>query len=68
MSISSLGISRLYWVAKWQPGLLQQLKALDPHLVGAEGVAPGDDAGAGIVVVGLLSPLGDLVIGLSGDL
>ncbi len=49
-------------------GLLQIGQAVDPHLGGAEGVAPGDDAGAGIVIVGLLHHVGDLLVGLGGHL
>ena len=49
-------------------GLLEAGKAVDPHLGGGEGVAPGDDTGAGIVVVGLLDHVGDLLVALGGDL
>ena len=33
-------------------GLLQLLQALDPHLSGGEGVHPGDDTHALLIVVG----------------
>ena len=49
-------------------GLLQQIKAVDPHLAGGEGVAPGDDAAALLVVVGVLHHLGDLGVRLHGGL
>ena len=47
--------------------LLQVGKAVDPHL-GAEGMAPGDDAGTGIVVVCFLDDLRNLGIGHCSDL
>ena len=47
-------------------GLLQIGKAVDPHLRGAEGMAPGDDTGTGIVVVCLFHDLSDLAIGHRG--
>ena len=31
-------------------------------------MAPGDDSGAGVVVIGLFADLGDFLIGLGGDL
>ena len=49
-------------------GLLQIHKAVDPHLGGREGVAPGDDTGAGIVVIGLLHNVRNLGIGHGRDL
>ena len=49
-------------------GLLQQAEAVNPHLAGGEGVAPGDDAAAVLVVVGVLHHLGDLRVGLDGGL
>ena len=49
-------------------GLLQGSEAVDPHLAGREGVAPGDDAGALVPVIGLLDHIGDLLVGLGGHL
>ena len=49
-------------------GLLQVHKAVDPHLGGAEGVAPGDDARAGRLIVGLAHHVGDLLLRLGGHL
>ena len=49
-------------------GLLQVGEAVDPHLARGEGVAPGDDAGALLVVVRLADDVGDLLVGLRGDL
>ena len=48
-------------------GLLQVGKAVDPHFAGAEGVAPGDDARAVLVIVGLAHHVGDLGVGLGGN-
>ena len=53
---------------KMAVGLLEIHKAVDPHLGGREGVAPGDDAAALVVVVGLLDYIGNLLVGLGGDL
>ena len=53
---------------KMAPGLLQAGKAVDPHLRGAEGVAPGHDTGAGGVVVCLAHHVGNFLVGLGGDL
>ena len=39
---------------KVAPGLLQKLQAVDPHFGRRKRVAPGDDAGAAVVRVGLL--------------
>ena len=49
-------------------GLLQQIKAVDPHFARGEGVAPGHNAQAVIVMVGILHDLGDLCIGFHGCL
>ena len=48
--------------------LLQIDKAVDPHLGGAERVAPGDDARAGGIVVGFAHNVGDFLVGLGRHL
>lgn len=53
---------------KMAVGLLQIHKAVDPHLAGTEGVAPGDDARTAGVVVGLAHHVGNLLVGLGRDL
>ena len=45
-------------------GFLKVDETIDPHLAGREGVAPGDDSGAGIVIVGLSDHAGNLLVGL----
>ena len=51
-----------------QEGLLQGLEALDPHLGGGEGVHPGDDADALLLVVRGLHHGLDLLAGVGGTL
>ena len=54
--------------SKMAPGLPEVHKAVDPHLAGGERVAPGDDPGADVVVVGRLDHVRDLLVGLCRDL
>ena len=44
-------------------GLLQQIKAVDPHFARGEGVAPHDDTCALLVNIGLIEGLADQFIG-----
>ena len=48
-------------------GLLEIGKPVDPHFAGREGVAPGDDSGALVPVIGLFDHVGDLLVGLGRD-
>ena len=50
------------------PGLLQQIKAGEPHFGRGEGVAPGDDPGALLAVIGLFHDTGDFIARLGGHL